>query len=116
MSGIFFFLVSSGAEFEIRPLSQWDLGDFFPNLKKKFPISKKKKNGIFTRPPHTELWNPGHLGPGLFQPGSFWPGSFRPFFGVGHFSLGRWVVSAYFMGGSFQPWVILAKAIATNKV
>ena len=35
-----FFLVSSGAE--IRPLSQWDLGDFFPNLKK-IPISKKKK-------------------------------------------------------------------------
>ena len=34
-----FFLVSSGAE--IQPLSQWDLGDFFLNLKKKFPISKK---------------------------------------------------------------------------
>ena len=31
-SGIFF-LVSSGAE--IRPLSQWDLGDFFPIWKKK---------------------------------------------------------------------------------
>ena len=29
--------MSSGAE--IRPLSQWDLGDFFPNLKKKIPIS-----------------------------------------------------------------------------
>ena len=27
-----FSLVSSGPE--IRPLSQWDLGDFFPNLKK----------------------------------------------------------------------------------
>ena len=40
-----FFLVSSGAE--IRPLSQWDLGDFFPNLKKKIPISKKKKNFFF---------------------------------------------------------------------
>ena len=40
-----FFLVSSGAE--IRPLSQWDLGDFFPNLKKKFPISKKKKKKKF---------------------------------------------------------------------
>ena len=39
------FLVSSGAE--IRPLSQWDLGDFFPNLKKKFPISKKKKKKFF---------------------------------------------------------------------
>ena len=38
-------LVSSGAE--IRPLSKWDLGDFFPNLKKKFPISKKKKKIFF---------------------------------------------------------------------
>ena len=37
-----FILVSSGAE--IRPLSQWDLGDFFPNLKKK---SQSKKNNIF---------------------------------------------------------------------
>ena len=36
-----FFLVSSGAE--IRPLSQWDLGDFFPNLKKKSQSQKKKK-------------------------------------------------------------------------
>ena len=52
------FLVSSGAE--IRPLSQWDLGDFFPNLKKKFPISKKKKIfffffffRIFIQSPHT---------------------------------------------------------------
>ena len=37
-----FFFVSSGAE--IRPLSQWDLGDFFPNLKKKkIPNLKKKK-------------------------------------------------------------------------
>ena len=35
------FLVSSGAE--IRPLSQWDLGDFFPNLKKKNSQSQKKK-------------------------------------------------------------------------
>ena len=33
-------LVSSGAEF--RPLYQWDLGDFFPNLKKKIPNLKKK--------------------------------------------------------------------------
>ena len=38
VTGIFF--VSSGAE--IRPLSQWDLGDFFPNLKK-IPNLKKKK-------------------------------------------------------------------------
>ena len=36
-----FFLESSGAE--NRPLSQWDLGDFFPNLKKKVPNFKKKK-------------------------------------------------------------------------
>ena len=40
-----FFFVSSAAE--IRPLSKWDLGDFFPNLKKKFPISKKKKKIFF---------------------------------------------------------------------
>ena len=39
MQGVF--LVSSGAE--IRPLSQWDLGDFFPNLKKNFQSKKKKK-------------------------------------------------------------------------
>ena len=39
-----FFLVSSGAE--IRPLSQWDLGDFFPNLKKKFSISNITKYRI----------------------------------------------------------------------
>ena len=36
--------MSSGAE--IRPLSQWDLGDFFPNLKKKNSQSQKR---IFTR-------------------------------------------------------------------
>ena len=41
------FLVSSGAE--IRPLSQWDLGDFFPNLKKKIPNLKKKKFFFFFR-------------------------------------------------------------------
>ena len=40
-----FFLVSSGAE--IRPLSQLDLGDFFPNLKKKIPNLKKKKKKFF---------------------------------------------------------------------
>ena len=38
------FLVSSGATF--RPLSQWDLGDFFPNLKKKIP-NLNKKNFFF---------------------------------------------------------------------
>ena len=52
-----FFLVSSGAE--IRPLSQWDLGDFFPNLKKKSQSQKKKKKifffffRIFIQSPHT---------------------------------------------------------------
>ena len=54
-----FFLVSSGAE--IRPLSQWDLGDFFPNLKKKIPNLKKKKKKkffffffrIYIQSPHT---------------------------------------------------------------
>ena len=40
-----FFLESSGAE--IRPLSQWDLGDFFPNLKKKSASQKKKKKIFF---------------------------------------------------------------------
>ena len=54
-SGIF--LVSSGAE--IRPRSQWDLGDFFPYLKKKSQSQKKKKFffffffRIFIRSPHT---------------------------------------------------------------
>ena len=54
-----FFLVSSGAE--IRPLSQWDLGDFFPNLKKKSQSQKQKKKNkkiffffrIFIQSPHT---------------------------------------------------------------
>ena len=49
-----FFLVSSGAE--IQPLSQWDLGDFFPNLKKKIPNlkkKKKKKNFFFLEFSHT---------------------------------------------------------------
>ena len=40
--GIFFGVLRG----EIRPLSQWDLGDFFPNLKKN-PQSKKKKKKIF---------------------------------------------------------------------
>ena len=31
-----------------RPLSQWNLGDFFPNLKKKIQTTKKKqKKNIF---------------------------------------------------------------------
>ena len=54
-----FFLVSSGAE--IRPLSQWDLGDFFPNLKKNSQSQKKKKKKkkkffyfrVFIQSPHT---------------------------------------------------------------
>ena len=37
------FLVSSGAE--IRPLFQWDLGDFFPNLKKKIYIFLEFSSG-----------------------------------------------------------------------
>ena len=40
-----FFFMSSGAE--IRPLSQWDLGDFFPNLKKNPNLKKKKKKNFF---------------------------------------------------------------------
>ena len=49
--------MSSGAE--LRPLSQWDLGDFFPNLKKIPNLKKKKKNffffffRIFIQSPHT---------------------------------------------------------------
>ena len=55
-----FFLVSSGAE--IRPLSQWDLGDFFPNLKKNSQSQKKKKIfffffRIFIQSPHTHTHN-----------------------------------------------------------
>ena len=42
--------------------------------------------------------NPGHFGPCSFRPGSF-----RPIFRVGHFGLGRWVVSAHFRGESFRP-------------
>ena len=41
-------------------------------------------------------------------------GSFRPIFGVGHFGLGRWVVSAHFRGESFWPWVVSAK-VYTDK-
>ena len=71
MVGQGFFLVSSGAE--IRPLSQWDLGDFFPNLKKNFPISKKKKKKknfffffffffrIFIQSPHTHKLHDNNL-------------------------------------------------------
>ena len=40
---------------------------------------------------------PGCCGPGLFRPGSF-----RPILGVGHFGLGRWVISAPSHFGQFQ--------------
>ena len=33
-----------------------------------------------------------------FDPESFRPGSFRPISGVGRFGLGRWIVSASFLG------------------
>ena len=53
-----FFLVSSEAE--IRPLSQWDLGDFFPYLKKNSQIPNLKIFfffflffRIFIQSPHT---------------------------------------------------------------
>ena len=61
LAGIFFCFLRA----EIRPLSQWDLGDFFPNLKKKNPNLKKKKKKkkiifflffffrIFIQSPHT---------------------------------------------------------------
>ena len=41
--------------------------------------------------------------PRRFGPGSFQPGSFRPILGVGHFGLGRWVVSANFLGELIRP-------------
>ena len=46
--------------------------------------------------------NPGRFGPGSFRPESFRPGSFRPILGVGRFGLGRWVVSANFLGESIR--------------
>ena len=46
-----FFFVSSGAKF--RPLSQWDLGDFFPNLKKKIPIVNFSHFLVFLFSHHT---------------------------------------------------------------
>ena len=47
--------------------------------------------------------NPGRFGPESFWPESFRPGSFRPILGVGRFGLGRWVVSANFLGESIRP-------------
>ena len=47
--------------------------------------------------------NPGRFGPGSFRPESFRPGSFRPILGVVRFGLGRWVVSANFIGESIRP-------------
>ena len=55
--------------------------------------------------------NPGRFGPGLFRPESFRPGSFRPIFGVGSFSLGKWVVLAIFLGELIRPRVISAKVL-----
>ena len=49
------------------------------------------------------MTNPGRFGPGSFRPESFRPGSFRPILGMGRFGLGRWVVSANFLGESFRP-------------
>ena len=40
-----FFWVFLGAE--IRPHSQWNLGDFFPNFEKNPNLPKKKKNFFF---------------------------------------------------------------------
>ena len=51
----------------------------------------------------TAVTNPGRFGPGSFRPESFRPGSFRPILGVGRFGLGRWVVSANFLGESIRP-------------
>ena len=49
--------------------------------------------------------NPGRFGPGSFRPESFRPESFRPILGVGRFGLGRWVVSAKFLGESIRPGI-----------
>ena len=49
------------------------------------------------------LSNPGRSGRGSFRPESFRPGSFRPVYGVGRCGLGRWVVSANFLGESIRP-------------
>ena len=57
---------------------------------------------FFTGVPPSET-NPGRFGPGSFRPESFRPGSFRPILGVGRFGLGRWVVSANFIGESIRP-------------
>ena len=46
------------------------------------------------------------FGPRSFRSESFRPGLFRPILGVGRFGLGRWVVSANFLGESFRPWVV----------
>ena len=59
-----FFSVSSEAE--IRPLSQWDLGDFFPNLKKNSQSQKKKfffffLEFSFSHPTHTHKLHDDNL-------------------------------------------------------
>ena len=43
-------------------------------------------------------WNSDRFGTGSFRPVSF-----RSTIWVGRFCLGRWVVSAHFLGGSFRP-------------
>ena len=69
----------------------------------KFPASM---NGHLFFTPSAK--NPGRFGPGSFRSESFRPGSFRPILGVGRFGLGRWVVSANFLGESIRPWVVSA--------
>ena len=77
----------------------------------KTEISKfqvKINAGVFYRRFLSVYKRPPPLCPG-FSPGSIRPGSFRPIYGVGHFGLGWWVVSAHFRGESFRPWVVSAK-------
>ena len=61
----------------------------------------RKPPGKFNRKTKNSL--SGRFGPESFRPESFRPGSFRPILGVGRFGLGRWVVSANFIGESIQP-------------
>ena len=66
----------------------------------KFRVLQIKTLNMFG---HIGTVNPGRFGPGSFRPESFRPGSFRPILGVGRFGLGRWVVSANFLGESIRP-------------
>ena len=56
--------------------------------KKSDPFQRKKT------PKKQDLGLSVAMVPAVFGPGSFRPGSFRSILGVGHFGLGRWVVSA----------------------